>query len=433
MAKKITKAIQIDSPTARGKLKASGKPYFVAGGVDGLHLGYRKGKDAGKWVSRQYVGGEKYVVKTIGIADDLSPSGKGPKVEADGAKVLTFNQAQEKARALALAAKQPESKPSLPFTVNEALDAYFAHLDADQGKSVADAMNRADRLIRPTLGKILVADLTRDEIRDWRNAVGAMPRHTRGKKGMVSRALESPKTEEETRKRHASANRTLTVLKAALNRAFEDGKAISDAAWRAVKPFREVESARVRYFTVEEVRRLVNAAQGDFRALVNAALFTGCRYGELVRLKVGDFNPDAGTVFVGKSKSGKARHVVLTDEGQTFFRQLIAGRASEDLMLKRADGGAWGVSHQLRPMREICERAGIAAAGFHTFRHTSASLLVMAGVPLPVVAKNLGHADSRMTERHYAHLAPSYLAETIRKFAPTLGTVEDSNVKSIAC
>jgi integrase len=185
------------------------------------------------------------------------------------------------------------------------------------------------------------------------------------------------------------------------------------------------------YFTVEEVRRIVNASQGEFRALVNAALFTGCRYGELTRLHVGDFNADAGTIFVGKSKSGKARHVVLTEEGQGFFRQLVAGRASTELLLAKVDGSAWGVSHQLRPMREACEHAKVAAAGFHILRHTYASLLVMNGVPLPVVASNLGHADSRMTEKHYAHLAPSYLAETIRKFAPTLGTVEASSVVTI--
>ena len=79
-------------------------------------------------------------------------------------------------------------------------------------------------------------------------------------------------------------------------------------------------------------------------------------------------------------------------------------------------------------MREACKQAGVVAAGFHILRHTYATLLVMNGVPLPVVASNLGHADSRMTEKHYAHLAPSYLAETIRKFAPTLGTVEKTTV-----
>ncbi len=45
----------------------------------------------------------------------------------------------------------------------------------------------------------------------------------------------------------------------------------------------------------------------------------------------------------------------------------------------------------------------------------------MGGVPIAVVAQNLGHADTRMTEKHYAHLAPSYVAEQLRKFAPTFG------------
>jgi hypothetical protein len=50
------------------------------------------------------------------------------------------------------------------------------------------------------------------------------------------------------------------------------------------------------------------------------------------------------------------------------------------------------------------------------------------GRNLPVVAQNLGHADTRMCERHYAHLAPGYVADTIRRLAPTLGVAEQGNV-----
>jgi integrase len=231
--------------------------------------------------------------------------------------------------------------------------------------------------------------------------------------------------------RRASANRVLTILRAALNQAFRDGKVASDAPWRTVKPFREVDAPRLRYFTKGEVTRLINAAQGDFRDLVKAALFSGCRYGELTRLRVGDFNPDSGTVFVGQSKSGKARHVVLTDEGRKFSEILTAGRPGDVLMLTRADGRAWGSSHQIRPMIEACRAASIAGGSFHILRHTAASHLVMAGVPLNVVAQNLGHADTRMTEKHYAHLASSYVAETIRKFAPTFGTADLSTIVPI--
>lgn len=71
----------------------------------------------------------------------------------------------------------------------------------------------------------------------------------------------------------------LSVLKAALNRAFEEGKVPSDDAWRRVKPFRSVDAARVRYLTEDETRRLVNTCNPDSRPLVQAALFTGARYG----------------------------------------------------------------------------------------------------------------------------------------------------------
>ena len=132
-----------------------------------------------------------------------------------------------------------------------------------------------------------------------------------------------------------------------------------------MKPFREVDLARVRYLRHDEILRLVNAAQGEFRTLVNAALFTGCRYGELTRLRVYDFNPDTGTVFVAQSKSGKARHVILSEEGQGFFAQITAGRSNNSVLLPKAGGEPWGYSHQLRPMRDACDRARIPDVSFH--------------------------------------------------------------------
>jgi hypothetical protein len=55
----------------------------------------------------------------------------------------------------------------------------------------------------------------------------------------------------------------------------------------------------------------------------------------------------------------------------------------------------------------------------------------MAGMPPLVVAKNLGHSDTRMVEKHYGHPAPSYVAETTRQYAPRFGTVTWGNVKPL--
>jgi integrase len=394
---------RLDSPSARAKLKASGKPYWRAIDI-GLHLGYRKGLNGGRWVLRRYLGKETYHVETIGIADDHSP--------ADGIEILDFFWAQRRAREVAALAKAPEKTA---FTVAAAMAAYFDRLEHEGSRSLADARGRSRVHILPGLGHVLVADLTRDTISKWLT-------------GMAGKAADGHSGQDAIRANRASANRVLTILRAALNQAFRDGNAASDIPWRTVKPFRGVDAPRLRYFTKDEVTRLVNAAQGDFRDLVLAALHTGCRYGELGRLRAGDFNPDSGTIFVGQSKSGKARHVVLTDEGRQFFETLTVGRPGDALMLTLKGGQPWRATNQFRPMAEACKVTSIAGGSFHILRHTAASHLVMAGVPLNVVAQNLGHADARMTERHYSHLAPSYVAETIRKFSPEYGIGETTNI-----
>ena len=129
------------------------------------------------------------------------------------------------------------------------------------------------------------------------------------------------------------------------------------------------------------------------------------------------------------SKAGKPRHIALNDEGRRLFDGLTAGRNPSDLIFARDDGKAWGPSHQQRPIEEASRRAGIEPpATFHALRHTYASALAMKGVSMRVIADQLGHADTRITERHYAHLAPSYVADTVRAALTGFGIVPESNV-----
>jgi integrase len=147
---------------------------------------------------------------------------------------------------------------------------------------------------------------------------------------------------------------------------------------------------------------------------------------------VSDFNPDVGTIGIRQSKSGQPRHIVLTDEGRAFFREITLGRPGDELILLKADGSAWRASHQLRPMAEAVNRAKIKPSiSFHGLRHSWASLSVMNGVPLMIVAKNLGHADARMCEKNYAHLAPSYIADAIRAGAPKFGFKAEKNIVAL--
>lgn len=420
---KTVRDAALETRTARSRLDSSAKPYYRAL-EPGLHLGYRKpAKGAGKWVVRHYLGEGAYEVETIAVADDFS--------DADGVAIVSFRQAQELARERMVKRAHAAAGKTGPLTVRDVVLDYLEWLEGAR-KSAVDARKRAEAFILPELGAIEVEALTADRLHKWHVALTRTAPRLRTKAGKEQQHREVQDNDEYRRRRRSTANRTLTVLKAALNRAWKAGKVPSDTAWRRVEPFESVDAARVRYLSVAEAKRLINAAEPTFRNLVQAGLQTGARYGELARLDVQDFNADAGTIAVRTSKSGKARHVVLTDEGAEFFRTLAAGRPGSAPLLPKADGGRWGASHQNRPMADACERAKIdPPISFHGLRHTWASHAVMNGVPLMVVARNLGHADTRMVEKHYGHLAPSFVVEAIRANAPRFGAVEAGNVIAI--
>ena len=417
---------KLDTRAARLRLRKRREPYWRSIS-EGLAIGYRRGTKGGTWIARHYSAeyGRRY--QSVGTADDVA--------EADGEHVLSFAQGQDAARKwfADLARHDRGETKGGPYTVRECLDEYVAWLQGHR-KSGHDARYRVDTHIAPKLGDIQCDRLTTAEIQKWLRDLANSPALLRSRKDAKKRnvrALDKGDADA-IRRRRSSANRTLTVLKAALNRAWREGKVRSDDAWRRVEPFEEADAARVRYLTVAEAKRLLNACDADFRTLAQAALVTGARYGELAALRAADFNPDSGTVHVRTSKSGKGRHIVLNDEGATLFNALTAGKPGSALVLTKADGSEWSKSHQARPMADACERGKVKpAASFHVLRHTWASLAVMAGAPLMVVARNLGHADTRMVERHYGHLAPSFIADAIRAAAPKFGIKPERKVVSI--
>jgi len=420
----------------------------------GRYLAYRKPKSeaAGSWMARWYdkethLGGQE----RLGTADDYQ--------DADGENILTYAQAQAKANAY-FSEREHQAlhgggslQRKGPLTVAQTMDRYLAEKEAMGAKSVKDAKQRSELWITPTLGKIEVAKLTRQMVKAWHLSVAnserksrpkkalPVPKHPRKKNEAMKLDPEKPKTsspeaspDEAKRKRKATANRILSNLKAALNHARREGWVTCPGdAWELVSPFKGVEEPRQDYLTPIQQQLLLNAIKAsDFKNLVSGALTTGCRYGELSRMKVRDFNPTgAGSIHIRETKSGKPRDAMLTKDGKAFFESLTAGRDGNENMFRhdpgtvdrRRRGGdplAWNKNDQQRLMRQACEEAGLPVMGFHQLRHSYASALVAAGMPLALVAKLTGHADTRMLERHYAHLAPSDLTKALEAMAPKL-------------
>ena len=127
---------------------------------------------------------------------------------------------------------------------------------------------------------------------------------------------------------------------------------------RRVKPFENADEPVTRFLTEAESTRLVNACVPDFRPLVKAALYTGCRYGEMTRLLTKDVNLDTGLIYIShEAKSGKGRHIPLHTEGLDFFKTCILGKTGKDHVFLRGDGAPWGKNHHVRLLKAACAQA----------------------------------------------------------------------------
>jgi integrase len=410
----------------------------------GRALGYRKSsKGGGTWIARLYRPDAKPAKRyaALGAADDFH--------DADGIDILSFAQAQAKAQVwfseeldrFAETEGLVVSSSRKKYMVGNALDDYLKDAERRGVKGIKIMTTTINAHIRPALGDIEVKKLTRHRIETWLHELAESPRRMTGKVRDEVKHLADPSTDDERRARKDTANRVLTNLKSALNYALTTHRYRGPANWREVKKYEGVERARVRFLSVQEQRRLVNACPDGFKQLVQAALYTGCRYGELCRLKIRDFNPTAGSIFIEQSKSGKTRQIFLDEEGKAWFKEQVAGRNGwESILVKpnakgkgrkyQEDPLGWGPHDQKKLMVDACEKAKIEALGFHELRHTYASGLLDAEIAIKIIAIQLGHADTTMVEKYYAHLGPNAVADAIRKKGPKL-KISKSKIKPL--
>jgi len=309
------------------------------------------------------------------------------------------------------------------YTVAECIDDYMRWFRSHR-RRVRETQYQINASILPKFGHRLVSSLTVKEIRKWHDDIAKSPKSLHAAFGQPRRYGPPPKTDEEKRKRKNTANRDLSILKAALNMAYRDGLIESDAGWRGAKQFRLVEVSSAECLSVDECQQLLPHLSPDFRELVRGALFTGARFAELASLTAGDFDDRAGSVYLLPSKNFSSRHVILTEEGASFFRRMTHNLHKGDLVFRRADGCQWLSSDCSHRLKIPCQLAGLRHVTFHMFRHTYASMLAMSGVAIAVIAKNLGHQSTETCEKYYSHFTKNYVVDTIRTKTPKLGIDE---------
>jgi integrase len=421
-----TTTAQIQSPTARLKLAAQTRPYFVKV-ADGTWLGYRKPLTGpGSWVARGGAGDGKGWVKTLWQADDGG-------LKPDGAKILSFWQAKTEVQKLAgrkvpAGANEPAGGSSA-ITLDEALTGYEATL-RQRGADVYNARQPRHHLSDLMLSKPLTL-LAADELKQWCD-------------GLLAKGL-AP----------SSVNRVMNRLRAALTDADKSRTHIWRDGLKALPDATEAnnvvidDEAKAQAWVAESY-----ALDHQLGLLTHTLAETGARPSQATRLRIRDLittDMNAPRLMMPKSGKGGTRNpgkrkverypVAISPELARLLKAAAKGRPSNALLLLRTNGLGWESDinksnhYYGADVRRVVTKIGLDpdVYGMYAFRHTSITRMLLKGTHTAIVAK-VHDTSEAMIRKHYAACILDYTDAVTRQTLPSLGPAAPaaSNVVPLA-
>jgi len=348
-------------------------------------------------------------------------AGTGKRVQHTKAGFKTRGAAQRHLNAVLAKVDEGTWRPDKPLSVRELLVDHW--LPAQRARELRPATlagyeGAIDSWILPRLGGTKVAALTPATVVDFMTALRS-DKSANGRQGLSARTVQL----------------TVGVLKSACAFAVQTEMIGRNPIAGVRRPRSESKSMRV--WTTAEAKAFLEATAHDRLAFAWALLLTrGLRRGELCGLKWSAIDLDAGTLRIDATRTivnGEAvpslpktaaglRSISLDAHLVSLLRTLKARQAAEKLAAGPTyeDGGFLVADELGRPYRPDTisgwfdvkvKEAGLPRIRLHDCRHTSASLMLAAGVPVKVVSEMLGHASVAITLSVYAHTMPGMAEE----------------------
>jgi len=405
-------AKQLATYTAREGLATQGKPHYLHYVTDGVYLGYRRNATtAGTWVVRVNDGMQPEWTKTIGLADDAEP--------ADGERVLSFTQADAKARQIV----NGDGAVASSMTLDQALVRYEKAL-AKEGTPTYNARHCRCHLT-PALLAQQIAMVTVDELERWRDGLKlSNVTYNRMKKGI------------------------LTAVKQAVPAAlpvWEQGLPSLAAVTKGENAGRRG-GARNVILTDAKVRAFVSEAYkagAELGLLMHVLAETGTRPAQAALITVANLLDGATPKLkIPKSMKGGRKAAKRVEKAAEFttvpisaslaarLRQAAGDRADDERLLLQANGRAWdyrkpkeGRPNHPRPphyyYRRIVDVAVVAIGEDpkrvtpYAFRHSSIVRMLKLNKPIRLVAV-MHDTSVKMIEAHYSRYIDDHADEILR-------------------
>jgi len=227
-----------------------------------------------------------------------------------------------------------------------------------------------------------------------------------------------------TLRKESSINREMACLRHMLNKAVQWEQMEMNPFDKGKSLRMKENNQRLRFLSQDEITSLRDASTPYLKNIVDCALNTGMRKGEILSLKWGHIKN--GMIYLRKTKTDEPRQIPINDALQVVFDDLK--EHGEPSNVKRLDGKKVLMpksktdhvfTFQGKPMKDVkrvfgkaVKKANIEDFRFHDLRHTFASHLVMNGATIKDVQELLGHKDLKMTMR-YSHLSQEHKTKAV--------------------
>ncbi|MCR5504369.1 MAG: tyrosine-type recombinase/integrase [Elusimicrobiaceae bacterium] len=200
----------------------------------------------------------------------------------------------------------------------------------------------------------------------------------------------------------STANRHFAVIRAIFNRAialdiFNGQNPCSRVARKKENP------ARTNFLDKEQIHNLLEKAPSNIKPILQCALMTGMRRGEILNLTWNDIDLKNGIIHIRDSKSGKSREIIMIPALVEVFQNL-----------PKTQGKIFNIKTECLRKRynKLLKELEIKDFCFHSLRHTFASQFMMNGGDLAILKNILGHSTMDLTLR-YSHFAPDHIKKTL--------------------
>jgi integrase len=327
--------------------------------------------------------------------------------------------------------KSREGRPTLPIkiTVAELLDEWLmARQPALEPNTYSEYARMVERRIKPHLGHHKVKDLRPGHVAKMLHALRQPGANRRGKakRGLTETSLQH----------------TYTTLKSAIEYAVRQRLVSHNVLADVDRPRRE--ATRINVWSASELATFLTAAESDrLSPLFRLASHTGARRSELLALRWSHVDLAAATISIASRRTRVG--YTMVDRAGT---KTAAGARVVDLdadtvealklwrKAQEAERVAWGpayvetgyvftdesgqplhADHVANRFDRLVRQAIVPTIRFHDMRHTHATLLLKAGVPVHVVAQRLGHSSPALTLSIYSHVLPRQQSAAAAAFA----------------